>query len=266
MTTHQVARATDKAALYIYCVARAKSDRVLGPIGLEDKPVYTVIAADICAVVHDCRPEPYQSDVPEIAQDWVVAHQRIVCAAEETFGTVLPMAFNMIVHGDAKDDAVSNLQSWLVEKQNEFTRLLDKLIGKSEYGAQIFWDRQLVAELLVQRDPELREMRDEALKKPKGLAYMLQQKLTKATREAVATQANSYVDDFYTRIRQCVSDVRVEKLKKQDGGERMLLNLSCLMEKGAPALGNVLEEIQKTEGISVRFTGPWPPYSFVNAG
>ena len=46
----------------------------------------------------------------------------------------------------------------------------------------------------------------------------------------------------------------------------MLLNLSCLMGKGNPTLGNVLEEIQETEGISVRFTGPWPPYSFVNAG
>jgi len=266
MTTYQPDAATDKAALYIYCVARAKSDRVLGPIGLEDKPVYTVIAGDICAIVHDCQAEPYQSDVPEIAQDWVLAHQRVVCAAEEVFGTILPMAFNMIVHGDAKDDAVSNLQTWLTEKQDKFTRLLDKLTGKGEYGIQIFWDRQLVAEALVQRDPELREMRDEALKKPKGLAYMLQQKLTKATREAVETKANLYVEDFYTRIRQCVDEIRVEKLKKTDDGEQMLLNLSCLMEKGSSALGNVLKEIQETEGISVRFTGPWPPYSFVNTG
>lgn len=266
MTTHQVAPATDRAALYVYCVARAKSDRVLGPIGLEGKPVYTVIAADICAVVHDCHPEPYQSDVPEIAQDWVVAHQRAVSAAEETFGTVLPMAFNMIVHGDAKDNAASNLQSWLVEKQNEFTRLLDKLAGKGEYGVQIFWDRQLVAKLLVQTDPELCEMRDEALRKSKGLAHMLRQKLAKATREAVETQAGSYVEDFYTRIRQCVDEIRVEKLKKTDGGKQMLLNLSCLTEKGSPALGNMLDEIQETEGISVRFTGLWPPYSFVNTG
>ena len=133
MTTHHVAPAIDKAAVYIYCVAQAKSGRVLGPIGLEDKPVYTVIAGDICAVVHDCQAEPYQSDVPEIAQNWVVAHQRVVSAAEETFGTVLPMAFNMIVHGSAKDDAVSNLQSWLVEKHDEFARLLDKLIGKGRF-------------------------------------------------------------------------------------------------------------------------------------
>jgi len=266
MTTHQIAPATDKAAMYIYCVARAESNGVFGPIGLEDKPVYTIVAGDICAVVHDCRPEPYQSEDPETAQNWVLAHQRVVSAAEETFSTVLPMSFNMIVHGHAKDDAASNLQSWLAEKHDKFTHFLDKLTGKAEYGVQIFWDRQLVAKALVQKEPKLREMRDEALKKPKGLAYMLQQKLAKATREAVETQANFYVEDFYARIRQCVNEVRVEKLKKADGNEQMLLNLSCLMEKGDSALGNVLEEIQETEGISVRFTGPWPPYSFVNVG
>ena len=43
----------------------------------------------------------------------------------------------------------------------------------------------------------------------------------------------------------------------------MLLNLSCLMQEGSGDLGRVLDEIQQTKGISVRFTGPWPPYSFV---
>jgi len=31
-------------------------------------------------------------------------------------------------------------------------------------------------------------------------------------------------------------------------------------------LGRVLDEIQRTEGVWARFTGPWPPYNFVSAG
>jgi len=50
-----------------------------------------------------------------------------------------------------------------------------------------------------------------------------------------------------------------------DGGQ-MLLNLSCLMDRGGAALGRVLDEIQRTEGVWARFTGPWPPYNFVSAG
>lgn len=44
----------------------------------------------------------------------------------------------------------------------------------------------------------------------------------------------------------------------------MLLNLSCLVSKGkVDSLGEELEKINNMEGFSVRFTGPWSPYSFV---
>jgi hypothetical protein len=44
----------------------------------------------------------------------------------------------------------------------------------------------------------------------------------------------------------------------------MLLNLSCLVSKDkVDGLGEELEKINNTEGFSVHFTGPWPPYSFV---
>jgi hypothetical protein len=92
---------------------------------------------------------------------------------------------------------------------------------------------------------------------------MLQQKLAKTVRAAMEKQADLFAQDFYARIRQCVEDVRVDNLKKVDGGKQMLLNLSCLMQEGCGDLGRVLDDIQQTKGISVRFTGPWPPYSFV---
>jgi len=42
------------------------------------------------------------------------------------------------------------------------------------------------------------------------------------------------------------------------------MNLSCLITiNGSRSLGDELEKINVLEGFSVRFTGPWPPYSFV---
>ena len=269
MTSHQ---AVDSPAavdgLYVYCVARAGRADVLGPIGLENKVVYALDGKDICAFVHDCQAEPYQSEDPQTVKAWVQAHQRVVEAATEAFGTVLPMSFDMIVHGDPDSSAIENLRAWLDEKRPRFTRLLDKFAGKAEYGVQIFWDRKLLAQAVIKSDPELGKIQDEARNKPKGLAYMLQQKLASATRAALEGRMNSYAQDFYARIRQCVDEVRVDTLKKSEspGAPGMLLNLSCLIETDSPALGRTLDEIRKTEGILVRFTGPWPPYSFVGAG
>jgi len=268
MTTEQNTVAAKTEGQYVYCVVGDRGEHSLGPVGLDDHEVYAVSAGDICAIVHRCPAEPYQSDDRQTVESWVLAHQRVIQLAAEKFETVLPMAFNMIVQDGPDGDAAENMRGWLAEMQDRFVSLLDKLAGKAEYGVQIFCDRQLVAEALVNNDTELGKMRDEAKNKPKGLAYMLQQKLAKATRAAIEKQASRYVEDFYARIRKCVDEVRIDKLKKADNPAEpgMLLNLSCLMEKDSPVLGQVLEGIQQIEGISVRFTGPWPPCSFVGVG
>jgi len=257
------ATAAREDGLYVYCVARGDGNRLLGPIGLGGQIVYTVGSGDIRAVVHNCQAKPYQSQDPQVVQGWVVAHQNVVLAAAEAFGTVLPMAFDMIVRGAPGGGAVAALRDWLDERRDRFTRLLDRLAGKAEYGVQVLWDRQVIAARLVQSDEELRRMQTEAHERPKGLAHLLGQRLAKAIRTAMEKQADLFAQDFYARIRRRVEDVRVDKLKKVDGGKQMLLNLSCLMQQGSGELGRVLDELQQTKGISVRFTGPWPPYSFV---
>ena len=60
-----------------------------------------------------------------------------------------------------------------------------------------------------------------------------------------------------------MEDIRIEKVNRDADGRQMLLNLSCLMQQGSTDLGRLLDEIEKAMGVFVRFTGPWPPYSFV---
>lgn len=259
------ATATQQSGLYVYCVAGGEGARLLGPIGLDGQVVYTVSRGGLRAVVHNCPAQPYQSQDPQVVEAWVVAHQNVVRAATEAFGTVLPMAFDMVVRGGPGGEAAAALQSWLEEKRERFERLLARLAGQAEYGVQVFWDREAIAASLVQTDDVLRAIQEEARSKPKGLAHLLRQKLAKAVGEALEKQADRFAQDFYARIRTCVEDVHVDELKKAGGGAQMLLNLSCLMREGARELGSVLDQIRAVPGISVRFTGPWPPYSFVGA-
>jgi hypothetical protein len=259
--------------LYVYCVARDPARCLLGPIGLDGADVYTLASANLCVVVQNCRAETCRSEQPDTIKRWMLTHQSVVAEATKAFGTVLPMAFNMIVAASEGGTALEqwhtageNLMAWLDEKRDRFTGLLHKLAGKAEYGVQVFWDPKVITAALVQSDPELHRIREEARTKPKGLAYMLQQKLAKAARAALEAQADRHIACFYAQVRECVEDIRVGPLKKVDNGRQMLLNLSCLMDRGSVALGRVLDEIQGTEGVSVRFTGPWPPYNFVSAG
>jgi hypothetical protein len=253
----------DGDGLYVYCVARSDDDHLFGQIGLDRQEVYTVGNGGICAVVHTCRPEPYQSQDPEVVKGWVVTHDNVVLAAAKVFGTVLPMAFDVIVRGGPGRGPIEEIVAWLDEERDRFIHLLADLAGKAEYGVQVLWDREAVAAWLVEHDDKLRRMHAEARSKPRGLAYLLDQKLAKAIRTAMEEQADLFAQQFYDQIRQCVEDVRIEKLGKSEEGKRMLLNFSCLMHEGRGDLGRVLDEIAQHEGISVRFTGPWAPYSFV---
>jgi hypothetical protein len=93
---------------------------------------------------------------------------------------------------------------------------------------------------------------------------MYKEKLEKAVKAEMDKLADEWFKDFYDRIKGHTDDIVVEKTKKMDKDKVMLLNLSCLMARGnVDSLGEELEKIDNMEGFSVRFTGPWPPYSFV---
>jgi hypothetical protein len=178
------------------------------------------------------------------------------------------MTFNMVVHGwEAGETATENLRAWLAENHGQFTDLLARLEGKAEYGVQIFWDRELVGRSIVETDPALQAIRGEIAgkaKDEKGLAYMLGQKLAKATCVAMEAWAQRTAGAFYEQIRRAVDDIRVTKPGKGKDKRQALLDLCCLMSTDATALGETLDVIGRTPGIAIRFTGPWPPYSFVN--
>lgn len=256
----------EQEGLYVYCIALGRASRSLGPMGLDGETVYAVPGDGLSCVVHHCRAEPYQSDDPQAVQAWVMAHDRVVRTAQEAFGTVLPMTFNMIVAGGEDATATSHLKAWMAEHGEAFRHRLRRLAGKVEYNVQISWDRRRAADEAVRENPELQRMQAEAARKPKGTAYMLHQRVARAAREAVETQAGRHAKDFYSRIRPWVHDLRVENPHKARGDEQVLLNLSCLAPRNSASLGDALDEIRDTEGVSVRFTGPWPPYSFAAAG
>jgi len=251
---------------YFYCIVEGSESMNFGKIGIEGNEVYTIPYNDLCAVVHNCPAEPYQSEDEEVVKNWVLAHQKVVGAALERFGTVIPIGFDTIIKGDvAAADPEENMKTWLKEDYENLVAKMEKVRGRAEYGVQVFWDAKVMAQRIAQENHEVKKLGQEIKSKPRGLAYMYRQKLEAALKSEMEKQADQYFKDFYERIKLYVDDLYVEKTKKtEDENKQMLMNLSCLLLKdGSQELGDELEKIGALEGFSVRYTGPWPPYSFV---
>ena len=93
---------------------------------------------------------------------------------------------------------------------------------------------------------------------------MYKQKLENLLKKEIEKEADRYFKDFYEKIKKCVDEIKVEKTKKLEENKQMLMNLACLLSKEkSKILGEELEKINNIKGFFVRFTGPWPPYSFV---
>jgi len=241
-------------ARYVYCVAYNGGRSTLGGIGLDGCEVYTIPYRDICAVVHACRPEPYKSDERKTVEGWVAAHEEVVEKALDLYGAVAPVTFNTLVNGGD-----SQVEEWLKKEYSRLKTLLEKLQGKDEYGIQIFLNGSSLKEEL---EKELAELSRELEGKP-GTAYFYRQRAEKTLKDKMEARVKALFEEFYTAIRACVEDIHVGKVK-ESGGEIMIANLSVLVKREKlERLKKTLEDISGRKGFRVRFTGPWPPYSFV---
>ncbi len=249
---------------YLYCVANSGEQVSLGPIGINGSKVYTVPYQDICAVVHECPAEPYQSTDREVVNSWVLAHQKVVDEVWERWGTVLPLGFDTIVMDKDGVGPEENVRNWLKNDYDKLKSKMEKVRGEAEYGVQIFWEPQVIVQSLAKTSPEIRQFGEEMKSQPKGIAYLYKQRLENALKRELESKADQCFRDFYEHIRRKVDDIVVEKTKPGDQNTQMIMNLSCLLPRDKTAeLGEELENINSIDGYSVRFTGPWPPYSFV---
>ena len=250
---------------YVYGVAASRKVVSLGLIGIGGNEVHTIPSGGLCAIVHDCPAEPYQSSDEETVKEWVRTHQGVLDEAQKELGTIVPMGFDTILQ--PKDDAVSPdqvVRDWLGEDCERLQSVMEKIKGKDEYAVQILYSRSIIAKQISEENEEIRKIRDEMASKSPGTAYLYRQKVEKAVKAETESIADGWFKDFYGKVKRHCDDIVVEKTKKADRGKAMLHNLSCLVAREkVDNLGEELEKINNTEGFSVHFSGPWPPYSFV---
>jgi hypothetical protein len=244
---------TGEEGKYVYCVIKTPDDREFGPIGIGDgsNRVYTVHYEDLAAVVSDTPIRIYDP-----TRENVLAHELVNETVMREF-TVIPMSFGTIFR--TKQDIVELLKS----TARAFDDVLDKMKDKIEFGLKVLWDRDKVIGKLEQSDEEIRRLKEEITGNAQSSTYFARMQLGRLVEGALEGTANEYVMD----IHESLKPVAVASRSNKPIGDRMIMNAAYLVnrsreqefDEAVKALSRKYEDL-----LSFKYTGPWPPYNFVN--
>ena len=246
---------------YLYGVVPSGQAEELGAVGIDGAKVRTVPFEKLSAVVHCCEAEVKIPDDEKGAGRWILSHQIAVDSVWERFGVIVPASFGTVIKGDDPDKTTVK---WLSDNYESFLSKLKRLVGKAEYGVQVFWDMKKISEEVICGDQELSSLQDKIRTETTGTSYLHKKKMEQVLKSKLEEKSLNFFKSVYDTINNTVDDVVIEKIKPVAEGVQMLMNLSCLIaKKEEKLLGSILDEINKTNGTIARFTGPWPPYSFI---
>ncbi len=253
-------------SLYLFCVTEGMYEKKFDWHGIEGKEVFPLVFEGFTVIAQACEPQPFTSLDNEVLKEWLLAHERVVEEAWQHFGTIIPFRFNTIIVPTPGKSAWQNCGEWIHNENGHLINTLNRLKNKAEYGVQILWNRETILDRIVRTDEEIKALRKDIQGKPEGVAYLLEKKIECLLKQRLEKKADTYFKIFYHDINRKVVATHIEKVRKEELPRQMILNISCLEAKDRiKELGDTLEKITNVQGFEVRFTGPWPPYSFVNS-
>jgi hypothetical protein len=188
---------------------------------------------------------------PGGAADTARAHNAVVVAAMDDAVTPVPLRF-----GQTFADADAMLQA-VAARGDEWQRLLHHFAGRAEYGVRIARAAQDSA-----GDSAVDRARDvHAAGAASGTAYMAALRRRHAAESRRRAAAVRIADQVRDRAGARIADARVEPAA---AGQDMV-SLAHLVAWGdAEAYHAVMREVRmEMSELRFLFTGPWPPYSFV---
>jgi hypothetical protein len=236
---------------YVYCIIESSDALRFGPIGVGADPsdVYTVHYKNLAAVVSDAPLEVLDS-----TRENVLAHERV----NETVmheHTVIPMSFGTIFK--TREDIVELLRS----AAEAFGDVLNKMQNKLEFGLKVLWDRDQAVREVENEDEDISRLKKE-ISGQKGPTYFARMQYGRLIDSALQSRSERYVADVLEQLR----DVSVASRINKPIGDKMIMNAAFLIARDQEAAFDAKVKMIATrfDKLTFKYTGPWPPYNFVN--
>src|SRR5690348_4367274 len=236
---------------YVYCIIEADDPLRFGPIGIGPDPsdVYTVHYKNLAAVVSDAPLEVLDS-----TRENVLAHERV----NETVmreHTVIPMSFGTIFK--TREDIVELLRS----AAEAFGDVLNKMQNKLEFGLKVLWDRDQAIREVEAEDDDISRLKKE-ISSQKGPTYFARMQYGRLIDTALQSKSERYVAEILEQLREVSVASRINK----PIGDKMIMNAAFLISRDQEQAfdAKVKSIASQFDKLTFKYTGPWPPYNFVN--
>jgi hypothetical protein len=243
--------AAEQRGKYVYCVIHSERPLAFGSIGIGAEPteVHTVNFRDIAAVVSDTPIELY-----EPTRQNVLAHERVNETVMRNH-TVIPMSFGTVFK--TREDIHQLLRS----AYDAFKDVLVKMEDKLEYGLKVLWDRDRIVEQLDHDNEDIRRLKAE-ISSRHGSTYFARMQYGRLVDAALQTRGERFVQEIFDELRP----VAVASRANRPIGDKMIMNAAFLVRRDKePDFDAAVKAIgAKYEHLTFKYTGPWPPYNFVN--
>src|SRR5579864_1494210 len=238
---------------YVYGILDSKEHLTFGKIGIggAGEPVSTVNYLDIAAVTSKTSVFIFDP-----TRENALAHEHVIEIVMKNY-TIIPMSFGTVFR--TEDDIREVLKGIYASLKD----VLKQMSGKLEFGLKVNWDRDQIIEELKQHDEEIRRFHHEIIRKQLQSTYFARMQLGRMIDKALAERATQYVREIYEGLR----GVCVASRDNQPIGDKMIMNAAFLVDRSRESeFDSIVNKIAKKYGkrLKFKYTGPWPPYNFVN--
>ncbi|MDP2934431.1 MAG: GvpL/GvpF family gas vesicle protein [bacterium] len=256
---------------YLYCL-KNKTSRKISLKGIDKNKIYLLPYEDIEAVVTEVNRVEFSSrEIKSKLENlkWIEEkirnHEEVIEEAMKD-SPVIPLKFLTIYESKTK---IVNI---LKRNYKKFRGLLDKLKGKAEWGVKVYLiDREKLVDKARKEDEEPMRMEEELKSKPEGIKYFLEKQIEEKISAKVDEKLDKYVKDIFEILspfsekKPMINELLPRGITDK---KEMIFNVSYLFSE------DKLKEFQKVVkrlqdyylpvGLWIEYSGPWPPYNFVD--
>jgi Gas vesicle synthesis protein GvpL/GvpF len=247
---------------YVYGIVGGQKPALAGVMGVDAaSPVFVLDDDGLGAIVSEVPlaefgDEALRSNLEEVS--WVAAKVRahedvLERAAREA--PVLPLRFGTIYR------SLDRVRDFLAGERRDLASTLEQLRGKREWGVKSLVDRDRLGQAVHASDPRAAELAEATEAKPAGTAYLERKRLERHLEARADQLAARLAGEAHERL----AAVAVRAVLERTAG---LKGAYLVDEARDDDFRRVLEDVgREYEPFGIRFelTGPWPPYSFVEA-
>lgn len=243
---------TTLAGRYVYAFVRDSAvDAILEKnlTGINDCPLSSETQGGIAAIVSEIAPEKIRP-----RRQLLAAHQNIVTTISSGWD-MLPVSFGLIA------DDTEDLQQILAANAEVLSTQLDRVGGQVEMNLVISWNTENVFQYFVEKQPQLLSARDAIAAGTASRDDMIE--IGRLFEQLLAAEREQHG----ATVLEIIAPVCKETELQDPRSEKELVRLNCLISReGEEQFTQAIHKAAEAynEDYAFNFSGPWPPYSFVN--